>query len=79
MVVSTGFGGGGGGGGELPGEVSGIAKTKFKTYQWLGGEHTTKSGTTLVFGTWDHKEIKEFTDEPDGPHFDVLGRVEEIN
>lgn len=76
MVISSEFGGGGGG--ELPGEVSGIASTKFKTYQWLGGEHETKSGTTLIFGTWDHKEIKEFTDNPDGPHLDVLGRVREL-
>lgn len=75
MVISSGFGGGGG---ELPGEVSGTASTKFKTYQWLGGEHETKSGTTLIFGTWDHQELKEFTDNPDGPHFDVLGRVNEI-
>ncbi len=77
MEIETEFGGGGAGG-ELPGEVSGIASTKFKTYNWLGGEHETKSGTTLIYGTWDHKEITEFTDNPDGPHFDVLGRVREI-
>ena len=77
MVIETDFGGGGDGG-ELPGEVSGTASTKFRTYSWLGGERTTKSGTTLIYGTWDHKEITEFTDNPDGPHFEVLGRVQEI-
>ncbi len=58
---------------EMPGEISGIGSSSWKTYPWLGGNKTTKSRTVLITGTWDHTEITEFNSS--GPHFSVLERI----
>jgi hypothetical protein len=60
---------------EMPGEIVGSGSDSFKTYKWAGGTKTAKSKTMLVSGTWDHKEITEFTDRPGGPHLDILGKI----
>jgi hypothetical protein len=59
------------------GQFSGQAHESFEIYDWLGSLRTGKSGAAVLTGTWDHRQLADFTQDPDGPHIgtalDILG------
>ena len=62
----------------LPGELGGTATNSFRTYRFLGGQVEAKARSNLIHGTWDHKELTMFTENPGRSHFEVLEKIVDI-
>lgn len=57
------------------GMVYGESERQTRVFHWVTGPVESRSGAAVLGGSWDHRQITDFEDQPGSPHFGLIERV----